>query len=369
MYTASKKFLIGESCLQKETEQMGALQAKIATDTSPIRENRFSTLVKKPPDQFAYWKNSLCSIFDVKAASAQKKGYRAIVRAHDLGPIQIASLRFDGMRYQRTPEHIRRSHLDHWQLVLRRSGYEYNRSAGKILRSRKGSLDLRSMSQPCLASSSSGEVISIWMKRDNFHTIAAHLDAACHNPIRGGVKSIFQEFIVSLNRYRSTIAAEDVPVVARSFSALLGAIVRPTLERLEEAATPIAASRLEIAKQFIDANLRSPDLSPEALCRKLNVSRRKLYYLFERSGGVAKFIRERRLMACHSALGSRSDLRLISTIAYDHGFSDPALFSRLFKSHYGYNPRDVRELGLSENVVDPRAPKNFVQWLLQVRDQ
>ncbi|MCM2472309.1 helix-turn-helix domain-containing protein [Rhizobium sp. CG5] len=103
-----------------------------------------------------------------------------------------------------------------------------------------------------------------------------------------------------------------------------------------------SVSRIETACHYIDAHLAAADLGAERLCRVLAVSRRKLYYLFEPFGGVSRFIRERRLAACHRILRQGEDARLISTLAYDHGFSDPAHFSRLFRARYGYSPKEAR---------------------------
>jgi transcriptional regulator GlxA family with amidase domain len=33
----------------------------------------------------------------------------------------------------------------------------------------------------------------------------------------------------------------------------------------------------------------------------------------------------------------------MQTIAYDHGFTDPAMFSRTFRVECGYSPREAKE--------------------------
>ncbi|EHS52555.1 transcriptional regulator, AraC family [Rhizobium sp. PDO1-076] len=330
-----------------------------------LREDRFTTLVKEKSEQFPYWRNLIASIAEVEPVDVAVGGFKASIRGVDLGKVHIASLRLDAMKYRRTTELIRRSGLDHWQITLRHRGSETNCSAGDTLRSQEGSLDLRSLAMPCMANSSSGDLTCIWMQRDAFPTLAGTLDAACHRPMRGISKKLLREFILSLQKYRSTLTYKDIPIVVNSLTALLGVLVRPTKDRMEMAATPISASRIEIARKLIDANLKSPDLGVDMLCRELGVSRRKLYYLLERRGGVYNFIRERRLAACHAALENASDGRLISTIAYENGFSDPAQFSRLFKVQYGYSAKEARELCYHENVPAAGGPRSFAQWLLQ----
>ncbi|MCD2184664.1 helix-turn-helix domain-containing protein [Rhizobium sp. GN54] len=339
-----------------------------ALDTR-IREDRFTTLVKDKAEQFPCWRNLVASIAEVERGEHGKQGFDATVRAHDLGRLHIASLRVDAMRYRRTPQLIRRSRVDHWQLALRRSGSEFSSSSGHVLRSSAGSLELRSLTMPSIAHSTAGETICIWLKRDNFAAMAGSLDAASHRPIQGPMKNIMQEFILTLERYRSTLTHRDVPAAVGSLTALLGALVKPTQDGFEAAATPIAASQLAIARKYVDANLASPTLGVGDLCRALGVSRRKLYYLFEHCGGVSSFIRERRLAACHAVLEDIADVRLISTIAYDHGFADPAQFSRQFRAHFGYSPKDAREFRLCGHVIQPGVPSSFAQWLLQVQNR
>lgn len=348
---------------------MGALQTRVQDIDLPIREDRFTTLVKDRAEQFPCWRNLMASIADVEPGDPSKHGFHATVRGHDLGKMQIASLRVDAMSYRRTPQIIRRSGIDHWQIVLRQRGTEFSSSSCKVLRSGKGSLDLRSLALPGIGHCSAGELICVWLKRDNFSSLAGRLDAASHQPIQGVMRDILQDFIMTLDRHRSTLTQREVPAVVDSLTALLGAFIQPTRDAMAAAAMPISASRIELARTYVDAHLASPDLGTEALCRKLGVSRRKLYYLFEHCGGVSKFIRDRRLAACHTALEHTADLRLISTIAYDHGFTDPAHFSRLFRARYGYSPKEARELRQSGEVMQPGVPSSFAQWLLQVRNR
>ena len=332
-----------------------------------IPEDRFTTRMTKKTEQFAYWRALVAPIADVETAAPVDQGFAAVLRAQDLGMLQISRQHLDAAKYKRTSELIRRSNVDHWQIVLRQSGSEYISARGDMLRSVAGSLDMRSLALPSSVSSTCGDTINLWLKRENFSALSSTLDAASHKPIQGPLKNILREYIVTLDRYRTTLTVADVPAVVNSLTALLSAIIRPTRDQLRQAAIPITASRIEMARRYVNANLTSPTLGTEALVRELGVSRRKLYYMFEQYGGVTSFIRERRLAASHAALEDATDTRLVSTIAYDYGFADPAQFSRAFRSHFGYSPKDARDLGLTGNRVPLNAPQNFVQWLSQAR--
>jgi AraC-like DNA-binding protein len=328
-----------------------------------VREDRFTTLVKDPPEQFGYWRDAVAPLMEVQSTASGATGFYAKARAYDLGRMHFASLRVDPMKFRRTPQRIRKSHIDHWQLVLRKRGSESGAWGGRLLRSGAGSLDIRSLATPCVASASASELVCVWMSRDAFSAMAGPLDAACHQPISGTMKIVLREFILAVERYKSSLTVQEIPVVVNSLAALIGAVIQPTEEALAQAATPISAGLFEAARQFVDANLSSPTLGPDAICRELNVSRRKLYYMFEHHGGLLTFIRTRRLTACHEALANLADPRLISTIAYKHGFSDATHFSRAFRAQYGYSPKEVREAGGFATTPPAALPGDFMEWL------
>lgn len=66
-------------------------------------------------------------------------------------------------------------------------------------------------------------------------------------------------------------------------------MVRQTPATMEAARRPIAAAQFERARGFIDANLKSPHLSADLISASIGVSRRHLFYLFERHGGARAF--------------------------------------------------------------------------------
>lgn len=110
----------------------------------------------------------------------------------------------------------------------------------------------------------------------------------------------------------------------------------------------------ERIKQLVTAQLGDPALSVDGIAHALNCSRRHLYNAFaEEPDGVAGYILRRRLEGCSRRLGDRADdHRSITEIAFAHGFSNMAHFSRVFRSHLGVAPSDFRRAQL----VSGRAP-------------
>ncbi len=103
-------------------------------------------------------------------------------------------------------------------------------------------------------------------------------------------------------------------------------------------------SRLRLAQQHILSRIGDPDLDPDELASALCMSRRSLYMLFKQHRTTpSKMIHDLRLQCCRQVLDEPAHLgRKITDIAFDHGFSDYATFSRLFKQQFGVTPSEFR---------------------------
>ncbi|OZC81656.1 helix-turn-helix domain-containing protein [Rhodococcoides fascians] len=97
------------------------------------------------------------------------------------------------------------------------------------------------------------------------------------------------------------------------------------------------------AQSFIEANLSDPGLNTAMVAAARHISPRYLQKLFESDGGVAAWIRSRRLECCRRDLEDPRHARdSIGTICARHGLVDSAHFSRVFKEAYGMSPRQAR---------------------------
>jgi AraC-like DNA-binding protein len=96
--------------------------------------------------------------------------------------------------------------------------------------------------------------------------------------------------------------------------------------------------------RYIETNLAASDLGVARLARTFGLSRASLYRLFEPVGGVASYVRARRLnRARQELLAAGLDNRRIGPIAFQSGFRSVAAFNRAFREAYGEPPRDARK--------------------------
>lgn len=123
---------------------------------------------------------------------------------------------------------------------------------------------------------------------------------------------------------------------------ILGTMLSAELDQRQPAGG--AGAALGQIMEYIDAHLADPELKLNAIAAAHFVSPRYLQVLFQRNGlTVSSWIRERRLEQCRRDLEDPA-LRetSVAVIAERWGLIEPTHFSRSFKRHFGFSPREVR---------------------------
>jgi AraC-like DNA-binding protein len=131
-----------------------------------------------------------------------------------------------------------------------------------------------------------------------------------------------------------------VEAAARLFEPRAGAAAPPPLETLAS------------VQRYIESQLAVAALGPDMIARNFGLSRASVFRLFRPVGGVATYIRKRRLERAFAEITapSRADRR-VGSIAFSLGFANQSAFSRLFQSEYGVTPLQARR------TVSAPAPK------------
>lgn len=186
------------------------------------------------------------------------------------------------------------------------------------------------------------EMLVLVVPRDFCRGMVHVLDSVEFTTVGGSMGNLLADYMICLARQLPALDAANVPRLAEATRAMILACVAPSSDKIEQAQAPITVALLERARHFVQTNLFNPDLGTTTIQRELGLSRSRLYRLFEPSGGVASYIRHRRLLDAHAALADFSNPRRIVEIGEQYGFSGPAEFSRAFKREFGYTPTEVR---------------------------
>jgi len=155
-----------------------------------------------------------------------------------------------------------------------------------------------------------------------------------------------------LQAYVDALAASGIPTdrglaygIHEHIVDLIAASLRPSDDDGERAAGgAIAVERLAAAKTDIRAHLADPALSARQVAKRLGLSERSIYLLFERSGlGFSSFVTDERLKrAAAMLLDPARQRQRIGDIALAAGFGDLSTFNRRFRRRYGRTPSSLR---------------------------
>ncbi|WP_371259221.1 helix-turn-helix domain-containing protein [Bradyrhizobium sp. WSM1743] len=164
-------------------------------------------------------------------------------------------------------------------------------------------------------------------------------------PGSGVIARLLAGHLTALFEFAPRMTLDECQSVVEGTVSLLAACLRNELERGDAAAdhTVAASPSLMRIRQYIEAGLAREDLSANSIAAHFGLSRASLYRLFAPVGGIADYIRGRRLhraffdLANSGARGPR-----ISEVARRWQLGTDAHFTRSFKAAYGITPRAAR---------------------------
>jgi AraC-like DNA-binding protein len=292
----------------------------------------------------------------------------------NLGEMVVTLNDFPARRVTRTSLLARADNLDHY--------YVHLPLADAGMRVATDNLDdethvpagmpvMMDLSRPFDTLQGGGRSMQAFMPRETLDELLPSPRDIHATPMQGAAASILADLLQSLTRRLPSMAKAEAADVAKSTMHLVAASLTPTSCTLERARPAIEASLLRQACRFIDLHLSEEDFAAERLSATFKISRATLYRLFEPYGGVAHYVRERRLVRAHAAICERNRRRPIARIAEEHGFKSAAQFSRAFREHFGYPPSHAAGLvaGITNtaSATDLTEGESLADWLRPLR--
>ncbi|MDH6264817.1 AraC-like DNA-binding protein [Rhizobium sp. SG_E_25_P2] len=341
------------------------LHNSLIGDRTPIPKQRFSTASVRREEQFDAWCDFTASMSDLEAIAPPAQGFLASAESCRLGSLQLTSFQLSPMNFRYTRDIVRRSGFDHWCISVVTQGPVGYESHDREFKVPAGELILHSYASPFSGVMDRTNFSGMFFTRDDFWDIADKLDHAAHQLVHGPMSRILRDFVLSVANRANGLTIGEASAVADAFGQLVRALIAGSPAALDNAQAPVAAIEFDRARRYINANLRSAELTVNRICAAIGVSRRQLFYLFETQGGVATYVRNRRLAACYSILSKTSDGRLVSSIAYEYGFTNLSSFNRQFHARYGFSPTEARAAARAGFSPQSAAPTSFVDWLLR----
>lgn len=327
---------------------------------SSVPRSRFSTHGLPEADRFDAWRDKVSVIFDVAhIGSPGSTSFEASVEAYQIGDLVITDSRQGEQAYENTPKRIRRAGIDLIQIGVYRSGGYVGDASGLTINGAAGDVQIIDLAQPIVTAEPASDMVCVFVPREILQTKVGDLDGLHGVPLPAARNRLIADHLFLLAEQLPDMPEEEGEAAAIAALELISACLRPTANLRHEAKSPLAQIMLRRAKRIIDANLRSPRLTPDLLCGALSVSRRALYRLFEPLGGVHSYILRQRLSRVMAAMKDPTNQSRISEVAERFGFEREETFWRAFRRHYGMTPGDARQ-HYSSNT---RAEGGFDDWL------
>jgi len=326
----------------------------------------FSTEGCEPSEQFSAWQQHMALLLDLRLPDGIRpgEGFLASQAVWDLGGMLLIQQTAPAFSYERPKEKVRFSSIDHWQISFLRSGHSWTGVDGRVAENEPGMIDVRSLGYPFRGRAIASESVSLIIPVDQFAGRGG-MPEASNNVTLGGYRAkLLIDFVTSLEDGLSRATNEDLPGLRDSLRQIIFDTIAPLVKKIDVSEQISQLGLMTKARRFIQKNLMSRDLTPEALSRELAVSRTHLYQLFEGSGGVLNYIRQRRLFGAHAMLADASENRRVADVALAFGFDSAANFTRAFTQQFGYSPSSVRKASSRTDTVadtqqDQSQPATF----------
>jgi AraC-like DNA-binding protein len=314
---------------------------------------RFSTEDMPARQQFDAWRGWFDGVFEVEVEDPAA-GFVATSTIWTFDEFALSRVKAPALTAIRDTALLRSNPVDHWSVTLGGSRTLGMAGMGRALDVPPSVPFVASLGSPLVSRRPADERLQLYLPRDGFRELAPLLDAALGQPLDTPLGRLLGDYLGLLERSLPDIEPADAPRLTNAVRAMVLACLGPSADSLDAAGTQINFTRREKARRFIEGHLRDPRLDAAMLCREIGMSRTQLYRLFQEDGGIARYVRQRRLLRAYADLADAASSASITLIAASLCFEDASSFSRAFKQEFGLNPRDVRAAAGSGHSLHAR---------------
>ena len=303
-----------------------------------------------PATNAAAWGRALETFFEIEPLPTDgRDSFSAEIESYAMGPILFGRARAGGQRFRRTSATIARSGVDHMIVQLYVDGGFDGTAGVSPVSVQAGDICVFDLAQTLETIATPFENLTLvvphamidWRlpRPDILHGLVLPRESA----LAGLLGRHFQTLFALAPR----MTVEESHAVAEATVGLIVACMRGEVERRDLALGGTAAASLIRVRLYIEKNLTSADLSAESVANHFGMSRSSLYRLFASLGGIAEYIRARRLhralfdLATPDTRGAR-----VSEVARRWKLGTETSFTRAFKAAYGITPSAAREAAL-----------------------
>ena len=329
-------------------------QASATAATPPMLQEHFSVAQHDPGAQALAWRDHVGRILDSHITRSQvANGFRGEIDAYVLPDMVYLDSRTDPLIQARTGARISTDTMRDFVFHVAAQGMMETRvdrdmHRGGAPQFGPGILAL-DMAQPMrMVRPTRARVLAFFVPRSLVEAEIADA-AAIHGCVIGygsPLTRLILDQLLVLCHSLPTLSAHEAAQTIRSCCHLIIAAFNKRQVLGERARAAGRAALQNQVQRFILANLHNPDLSPQTILQRFALPRPTMYRMFESEGGLATYIRHRRLWEAATELVQHPDMAVVE-VGYGLGFNSAPDFARAFRRAFGVPPREFRALGLS----------------------
>jgi AraC family transcriptional activator of tynA and feaB len=304
--------------------------------------------VQLPVEQFISDLHRVCGQFDV-AVAEDRRTIRGGLSLERRAGLEAALVATDLQRISRTSKAIRQDQGENYFLILQEEGRALMRQNDTTCLLRPGDFVLIDSAVP-----SEFIFFGDYTRQLSLHLPRAEMHARFgYDMIRGGIALPRQDAAtMGISAVVAKVLSRDAGgtvadgYLREALFGLLGAMLheRSSQDGYRGVDSDLSGARaLASGQAYLDAHYRSPELSIQDMADDIGLSMRQIQRGFAALGTTpTKYLLQKRLEHACRALddrqaGRRSDL--ISSIAYEAGFSDLSYFHRCYRRAFGASPK------------------------------
>ena len=289
----------------------------------------------------------------VEFVPENKEQFDAELKFSDFGPVKLARLSVDRCTVERTKSHIVHDSRRLYNFLLQAEGASTFFHCGKESRLSAGDFVLCDTGLPhYFQTEGQSTTVMVRVPGQTLRTYLPTPEQFCgeHLGSATGMTGTVAAMVRELTNGDRELGPIYEERVARYLLEMISMSYTMGMDGAQSASA-IAWQRRKDVLQYIEDNLRDPELSPASISEGLRLSPRYLRTIFS-SGGekMSAYILRRRLEECARQMGNPAWLaHTLTEIAFSWGFNSAAHFTRTFNERYGMAPREYRKLALGRD--------------------
>ncbi|MGW2032229.1 AraC-like ligand-binding domain-containing protein [Streptomyces sp. NPDC001811] len=305
-----------------------------------------------PAERAAAWVETTGqALISTRVSFLEPDQIEARVQAMALGRIQMSVLSYTPLSSQRTPQLIRQSDPEMYQLALTIAGQQSIEQARTYASVGPGDLLLYDSSRPFTATVGpnppGARAMLLQFPRQLLPLPEKAVAPLCGAALdgRAGVGLLLRQMLTGLADTHADLTSGDSVRLGTTAVDLTAALLAHHADR--QTLLPTGSRQRALFEQIsahIATHLGDPRLTPRAIAAAHFISTRYLHRIFQQHGtAVSDVIRQQRLARCRRDLADPAQCTVpIAAIAMRWGYPRPSDFTRSFRTATGMTPSEFR---------------------------